>query len=74
MKLETPSADFSDEQKRYLEGFMSGLQVGRVGRSIGVAGRRAGSGDNPDAPADTPDLQAGHEAFQIPFLFVAEVR
>jgi ferredoxin-nitrite reductase len=37
MKLETTSADFSDEQKRYLEGFMSGLQVGRVGRSIGVA-------------------------------------
>jgi len=41
MKLETTSADFSDEQKRYLEGFMSGLQVGRVGRSIGIA---AGAG------------------------------
>jgi ferredoxin-nitrite reductase len=48
MKLETPSADFSDEQKRYLEGFMSGLQVGRVGRSIGVA---AGTG----APAGKVD-------------------
>jgi ferredoxin-nitrite reductase len=35
MKLETTSADFSDEQKRYLEGFMSGLQVARVGRSVG---------------------------------------
>ena len=32
MKLDTaPTADFSDEQKRYLEGFMSGMQVGRVG-------------------------------------------
>jgi ferredoxin-nitrite reductase len=42
MKLETvPSTDFSDEQKRYLEGFMSGLQVGRVGRSIGVPGATA---------------------------------
>ena len=44
MKLETPApTDFSDEQKRYLEGFMSGLQVSRVGRSIGAAGaaRRA---------------------------------
>ncbi|SDS20141.1 NirA family protein [Bradyrhizobium canariense] len=41
MKLETTSADFSDEQKRYLEGFMSGLQVGRVGRNVGLA---AGSG------------------------------
>jgi ferredoxin-nitrite reductase len=38
MKLETTSADFSDEQKRYLEGFMSGLQVGRVGRNAGLTG------------------------------------
>jgi ferredoxin-nitrite reductase len=39
MKLETTmTADFSDEQKRYLEGFMSGLQVARVGRNLGVAG------------------------------------
>jgi ferredoxin-nitrite reductase len=40
MKLEaaTAATDFSDEQKRYLEGFMSGLQVGRVGRGIGLAG------------------------------------
>jgi ferredoxin-nitrite reductase len=39
MKLETAmTADFSDEQKRYLEGFMSGLQVARVGRNLGVAG------------------------------------
>jgi ferredoxin-nitrite reductase len=36
--LDTPNADFSDEQKRYLEGFMSGLQVGRVGRALGPAG------------------------------------
>jgi ferredoxin-nitrite reductase len=36
MKLETTTtADFSDEQKRYLEGFMSGLQVGRV-RGVGL--------------------------------------
>jgi ferredoxin-nitrite reductase len=39
MKLETTmTADFSDEQKRYLEGFMSGLQIARVGRNLGVAG------------------------------------
>jgi ferredoxin-nitrite reductase len=43
MKLETPStADFSDEQKRYLEGFMTGVQVGRVGRNVaGAAGGTA---------------------------------
>ena len=37
MKLESPTSagDFNDEQKRYLEGFMSGLQVGRVGRNLG---------------------------------------
>jgi ferredoxin-nitrite reductase len=41
MKLETtPTADFSDEQKRYLEGFMSGLQVGRV-RGVGLGGAGA---------------------------------
>jgi ferredoxin-nitrite reductase len=35
MKIETLSIDFSDEQKRYLEGFASGLQIGRVGRGLG---------------------------------------
>jgi ferredoxin-nitrite reductase len=29
-----PSADFSDEQKRYLEGFTSGLNVGRAARQM----------------------------------------
>ena len=28
---------------------------------------------NADAPADAPDLQAGHEAFQIPLLVIAEI-
>jgi ferredoxin-nitrite reductase len=50
MKLETTTADFSDEQKRYLEGFMSGLQVGRVGRGVGLAG----AGAAPDKPAPEP--------------------
>src|ERR1700723_2858677 len=48
MKLETTSADFSDEQKGYWEGFMPGLHVGRVGRSIGVA-------PGPGAPAGKAD-------------------
>jgi ferredoxin-nitrite reductase len=38
MKIETTTTDFSDEQKRYLEGFMSGLQVGRAGLNLGVGG------------------------------------
>src|SRR5258707_873982 len=51
--LETTAADFSDEQKRYLDGFMSGLQVGRVGRLAGSAAAPAGKADpepiGPDA-------------------------
>jgi hypothetical protein len=38
MKLETVAVDFTDEQKRYLEGFTSGLQISRVGRGLGGAG------------------------------------
>ncbi len=28
------SGDFSPEQKRYLEGFLSGLQIARAGRGL----------------------------------------
>ncbi|MGH6738803.1 MAG: NirA family protein, partial [Bradyrhizobium sp.] len=54
MKIEAPTSagDFSDEQKRYLEGFMSGIQIGRVGR--GLAGAAPG-GDKPSAEPIGPD-------------------
>ena len=68
MKLETPSADFSDEQKRYLEGFMSGLQVGRVGRSIGVA---AGTGA-PAGKADPEPVGPDAAGFKAQDRFVRE--
>ena len=42
------SNDFSAEQKRYLEGFMSGLQVARVGRKPGAA--PAGGSAEPTRP------------------------
>ncbi|TMH37332.1 MAG: NirA family protein, partial [Betaproteobacteria bacterium] len=45
-------ADFSDEQKRYLEGFMSGLQVGRVGRGLGNG---AGPAEKVDPEPIGPD-------------------
>src|SRR6266851_283516 len=55
MKLETATpTDFSDEQKRYLEGFMSGLQVGRVGRNVGLAGSAAAA-DKANAEPIGPD-------------------
>src|SRR5258708_21317662 len=38
MKIETLSVDFTDEQKRYLEGFATGLQISKVGRGFGSAG------------------------------------
>ncbi len=56
MKMDsTAAADFSDEQKRYLEGFMSGMQVGRVGRAFAAGGAAGGS-----APAEPigPDAAA----------------
>lgn len=42
--LDTPNANFNDEQKRYLEGFMSGLQVARAGRTLGALGGTLGNG------------------------------
>ena len=50
MKLETTTADFSDDQKRYLEGFMSGLQVSRVGRLAGGAAPAAKADPEPIGP------------------------
>jgi ferredoxin-nitrite reductase len=51
VKIETAmTADFSDEQKRYLEGFMSGLQIARVGRNFGAA-----AGGNANAEPSGPD-------------------
>jgi ferredoxin-nitrite reductase len=58
MKLETTSADFSDEQKRYLEGFMSGLQVGRVSRGVGLAGGPAAPAAAADPEPVGPDAAA----------------
>jgi ferredoxin-nitrite reductase len=59
MKIESPTnaGDFSDEQKRYLEGFMSGLQVGRVGRNLGGA---AGGTANGNTKAEPSGPDAAH--------------
>jgi ferredoxin-nitrite reductase len=48
MKIETLSIDFTDEQKRYLEGFTSGLQISRAGRGLG--GGSAKSNAEPTGP------------------------
>src|ERR1700754_1756371 len=51
MKIETLSIDFTDEQKRYLEGFTSGLQISQVGRGLGgaAAGKANAEPTGPDA-------------------------
>jgi ferredoxin-nitrite reductase len=49
MKIETVSVDFTDEQKRYLEGFTSGLQISRLGRGLG-GGAAAGTSSEPTGP------------------------
>ena len=43
------SGDFSPEQKRYLEGFTSGLQIARAGRGLAAASRAAPAPTGPDA-------------------------
>ena len=50
MKIEPISVDFTDEQKRYLEGFASGLQISRAGRGFsGGAGSARPEPTGPDA-------------------------
>lgn len=50
MKIDTLSVDFSDEQKRYLEGFTTGLQISRVGRGLGGSASKANTeATGPDA-------------------------
>ncbi|MEH2534367.1 sulfite reductase beta subunit-like hemoprotein [Bradyrhizobium sp. AZCC 1614] len=49
MKIEPITVDFTDEQKRYLEGFTAGLQISRVGRGLGNAGKANAEPTGPDA-------------------------
>ncbi|KQW23045.1 ferredoxin--nitrite reductase [Afipia sp. Root123D2] len=56
MKHDTTNADFSGEQKRYLEGFTSGLQIGRASRIFS----QAGGGGLPAAPAEPTGPDAAH--------------
>ena len=50
MKIEALTVDFTDEQKRYLEGFTTGLQISRVGRGLGGnAGKANAEPAGPDA-------------------------
>src|SRR6476469_567463 len=56
MKIETLSVDFTDEQKRYLEGFATGLQISRAGRSLG--GAVSGSGNSEPSGPEAAHIKA----------------
>src|SRR5215207_8050451 len=58
------SGDFTSDQKRYLEGFLSGLQIARAGRATSSAPQSTGAADagartlpEPEGP-DAPHLRA----------------
>src|SRR3984957_17699140 len=57
MKIETLSVDFTDEQKRYLEGFATGLQISKVGRGLG-AGAAAGKANAEPSGTDAAHIKA----------------
>jgi ferredoxin-nitrite reductase len=50
MKLETLSVDFTDEQKRYLEGFAAGVQIMRSGRGLGSGAASGKANAEPIGP------------------------
>ena len=56
MKIETLAVDFTDEQKRYLEGFASGLQISRAGR--GFSGQSGGKANAEPSGPDAAHLKA----------------
>lgn len=49
MKIETLATDFTDEQKRYLEGLAAGLRVSRAGGNPGAAPSGPSEPSGPDA-------------------------
>jgi ferredoxin-nitrite reductase len=50
MKLETISVDFTDEQKRYLEGFAAGVQIFRNGRGLPGGSAQVTASAEPTGP------------------------
>ncbi len=56
MKIETLSVDFTDEQKRYLEGLPAGLQISKCDGGLGGAG--AGNANTEPTGPDAVHLKA----------------
>ena len=64
----TLSGDFDPEQKRYLEGFMSGLQIGRAARGAPSSAAAPGSAALPAIAAEPTGPDAAHLRAQDRFL------
>ena len=62
------SGDFDPEQKRYLEGFMSGLQIGRAARGAPSSAAAPGSAALPPPAAEPTGPDAAHLRAQDRFL------
>ncbi|WP_298261501.1 NirA family protein, partial [Bradyrhizobium sp.] len=58
MMMDTLAVDFTDEQKRYLEGFTSGLQISRVGRGLGGGVVKSGAGASEPTGPDAAHIKA----------------
>jgi ferredoxin-nitrite reductase len=58
MKVENLSLDFTDEQKRYLEGFAVGVQMMRGGRGLGGAGAAGKAADAEPTGPDAAHIKA----------------
>src|SRR5260370_41319344 len=56
MKIDPLSVDFTDEQKRYLEGFATGLQISKAGRGLG--GANAGKANTEPTGPDAAHIKA----------------
>ena len=62
------SGDFDPEQKRYLEGFMSGLQIGRAARGAPGSAAAPGGAALPPIAAEPTGPDAAHLRAQDRFL------
>ena len=58
MMMDTLAVDFTDEQKLYLEGFTSGLQISRVGRGLGGGVVKSGAGASEPTGPDAAHIKA----------------
>ena len=68
------SGDFSAEQKRYLEGFTSGLQIARAGRGFGGGKAAVAVPTGPDAEHLAAQDRTGYLEHALPHKKLKELR